>query len=106
MKKTRKIKAIPDEDDYEALDRVARNITLDMLQPMSPRGKMLWEAAKRGRGRPRKAAADRSVPIQITMQPGLLKDIDALADKSGKSRSELIADGARLVLKQKRRKAS
>ncbi len=49
MKKTRKTKTIPDEDDWEALDRFARNIAPEMLTPLSEREKLLWEAFKRNR---------------------------------------------------------
>ena len=37
-----------DENDFEAMDRLAQSITLDKLRPLSPEMKKQWEAAKRG----------------------------------------------------------
>ena len=94
------------DQEFEALDRLAKNLKFEDTRPLSPRGKLLWEMAKRSKGRPRKRLDERSVPVQITLEPKLLRDVDELAGRTGKSRSELIATGLKLVLVRERRKAS
>ena len=43
-----------EEDDFEALDRLARSVTLEKLRPLSPEQRRRWEAANAGvRGRRR-----------------------------------------------------
>jgi hypothetical protein len=85
-----------DENDFEALDRLAHSITPEMMRPMSPADRRRWEAAKRGR--PRKPAGTKSVPTMITVEPKLLRLIEAQAKKTGMSRSQFFADAARLRL--------
>jgi hypothetical protein len=87
-----------DENDFDALDRLARSITPAKLKPLSTSQKQQWKAAKRGR--PRKAPAARSVPTLITIEPKLLQVADAYAKKSGVSRSKLFSDAVRLLLSQ------
>ncbi len=81
------------EVDFEALDKLARSITLDKLRPLTPELRRRWEAAKRGR--PAKVAGTKSVPTLITVEPTLLKRIDAYAKKVGISRSQLFAEAVR-----------
>jgi hypothetical protein len=41
-----------DENDFEALDRLARGITLEKLRPLTAQQRRRWEAARRcGRGK-------------------------------------------------------
>jgi hypothetical protein len=58
---------------------------------------------KRGRGRPVKGQG--AVPVQITLERGLLADADEYAQKKGMSRSELIALCLRKVIAPKKRSA-
>lgn len=89
-----------DENDFEALDRLARSVTLESLRPLSPAMRRRWEAAKRaGRGRPRKPEGAKAVPTLITVDPELLKKIDAYAKKNGISRSQLFAQSVKARLK-------
>ena len=86
-------KATTDENDFEALDRLARTITPEKLRPLTPGQRRRWEAAKRGR--PKKAPGAKAVPTLITVEPKLLRRVDAYARKAGLSRSQLFADAVR-----------
>jgi hypothetical protein len=85
-----------DENDFQALDRLARTLTPQQMRPLSPAMGRRWEAAKRGR--PRKPPATKAVPTMITVEPRLLKRIDAGARKAGLSRSQFLAHAARREL--------
>ncbi len=86
-------KSKTDENDFEALDRLARSITPEKLRPLTPEQRRRWEAAKRGR--PAKAPGTKAVPTLITVEPKLLKQVDAYAKKEGISRSRLFSDAVR-----------
>ena len=102
MKKTKSSK----DREFEELDRLARSVSPATMRPLTAKERVLWEWDKRSKGRPRKPADERSVPVQITLAPRLLHEVDELADRTGKSRSQLIADGLKTVLQRERRKAS
>ena len=87
-----------DENDFDALDRFARNITPEMMRPLSPEMRRRWNEAKRGR--PAKRPGMKSVPTLITVEPALLKKIDAYAKRVGISRSQLFAESVRQRLKK------
>jgi len=82
-----------DENDFNALDRLAKRITLAKLRPLTPEQRAQWKAAKRGR--PRKPPGAKSVPTLITVEPKLLRQADAYAKKAGLSRSQLFAEALR-----------
>jgi hypothetical protein len=86
-----------DENDPKAMDQLARSISPESMRPLSPQMRRRWEAAKRGR--PRKAPGTKAVPTLITIDPKLLKLIDAQAKKRNVSRSQFFADAARRRLK-------
>lgn len=86
-----------DENDFEALDRLARKLTPKAMRPMRPEMRRRWEAARRGR--PRKAPGTHSVPTMITVEPGLLRRIDKEARDLGLSRSQFLANAARRELR-------
>jgi hypothetical protein len=81
-----------DEDDFEALDHLAHSVTPDEMRPLNPEMRRRWQAAKRGR--PRKPLGTKAVPTMITVDPELLKQIDAQARKAGISRSQFLANAA------------
>ena len=85
-----------DENDFEALDRLARGLTPESMRPLSPAMCRRWQAAKRGR--PRKAPGAKAIPTMITVEPRLLKRIDVQARKAGVSRSQFLANAARREL--------
>ena len=81
------------EDDFDALDGLARDITPEKLRPLTPEMRRRWEAAKHGR--PKKAPGTKAVPTLITVEPELLRRVDAYAKKAGLSRSQLFAEAVR-----------
>lgn len=85
-----------DENDFQALDRLARRITPETLRPLTAEQRRRWEAAKRGR--PRKPAGTKAIPTLITVEPKLLKQADAFAKKQGVSRSQLFSDAVRRLV--------
>jgi hypothetical protein len=87
-----------DEDDFAGLERLANSITPEKTRPMSTDMQQRWKAAKRGR--PPKAPGTKAVPTMITLEPGLLKRIDARARRIGVSRSQFLADAARKNLRK------
>jgi hypothetical protein len=82
-----------DENDFEALDRLARGVTLEKLRPLNPEQRRRWEAAKCRR--PRKAPGTKAIPTLITVEPELLRRADAYAKKIGLSRSQLFSEAVR-----------
>jgi hypothetical protein len=86
------------EADFDALEQFAHGITPETMRPLSPALRRRWQAAKRGR--PRKAPGTKAVPTLITVDPRLLKRIDAGARKAGLSRSEFLANAARRQLQR------
>jgi hypothetical protein len=86
-----------DENDFAALDKMAREVTPEKMRPLSPAMQRRWKAAKRGR--PRKAPGTKAVPTMITLEPKLLNEIDSRARSVGMSRSEFLANAARHELR-------
>lgn len=80
-------------------------IPASRVKPLSERDRALWRAAKRGPGRPRKAPGAKSVPIRVTFEPALLKEVDAYAHSNRMTRAELLARGAKLVMTKHRSRA-
>ena len=76
--------------------RLERGIAPSRLKPLSREDRALWKAAKRGR--PRKPASAKSIPVQVTFEPKLLKRIDAYTTAEGITRAELLARGAELAM--------
>ena len=93
------------DTEFEDLDAYAKSISLETLRPLTIENRRKWDSARKG-GRPRKSASERAVAVQVTLAPKLLEEIDAYADRTGKSRSELIAEGLRKVLPRARKRAS
>ncbi len=81
------------ENDFAAMDRLARSITPNKLRPLTAQQRGRWEAAKRGR--PKKPPGTKAVPTLITVEPQLLRRADAYAKKAGLSRSQLFSDALR-----------
>jgi len=81
------------ENDFAALDRLARSVTPENLRPLTAAQRGRWEAAKRGR--PKKPPGTKAVPTLITVEPQLLRRADAYAKRAGLSRSQLFSDALR-----------
>ena len=86
-------KAKTSENDFDALDRLARSITPGKLRALTPQQRGQWEATKRGR--PKKLPGTKAIPTLITVEPQLLRRADSYAKKSGMSRSQLFSDALR-----------
>jgi predicted transcriptional regulator len=65
-------------------------MVIDKTKPLSARERRLWNQAKRGRGRPKIGAGCKK--ISISLEKDLLEKADVLAQKTGRNRSELIAE--------------
>jgi hypothetical protein len=74
------------DQTVEALDRES---LFEESRPLSPKGKALWELAKRRRGRPKLGAG--AVKVLVTFDPALLERVDAYAKGKNLKRSQLIA---------------
>ncbi len=81
------------ENDFDALERLAHSITLENTRPLNARERKQWEETKRGR--PSKPPGSKSVPTMITVEPTLLRQVDAYVKKAGISRSQLFAEAIR-----------
>jgi hypothetical protein len=79
--------------------RLERGVPANRLKPLSRDDLALWRTAKRGR--PRKHASAKSVPVQVTFEPKLLKQIDAYTASKGITRAELLARGAELAMSRR-----
>lgn len=86
-------KPTTDENDFEALDRLAHSITLENTRPLTAEQRRRWEAVQRGR--PKKAPESKAIPTLITVEPKLLKQVDAYAKQEGMSRSRLFSEAVR-----------
>lgn len=78
------------------VDQLAKGTDYKDTRPLSPRGKALWEAAKRGR--PPKPPGSKSIAVQVTFEPKLLQKIDAYAAAKTMTRAQLLAQGAKLAM--------
>jgi len=81
--------------------RIEKGIPQSKLRPLSARDNLLWQAARRGPGRPKVAPDQKSVAVQVTFKPKLLAAIDDAARKRGITRAQLLAEGAKLALMKK-----
>ena len=66
-----------------------RERSFEESRPLSLRGKVLWDLAKRRRGRPRLGTG--AVKVLVTFDPLLLERVDAYAKEENLKRSQLIA---------------
>ena len=83
-------KMTAEERDAEA-KKWESGIPFKDMRPLSKRSKALWELAKRGRGRPKKPAAEKAVKVLVSIEPQLLALAEAFADSNGLDRSRLCA---------------
>lgn len=79
-----------EERDAE-MKKWERGISFAETRPLSKHSQALWQAAKRGRGRPRKPAEERSRRVLISIDPKLLARVEAFASSKGVDRSKLFA---------------
>jgi hypothetical protein len=73
----------------QAVKRLDRESLIEESRPLSPKGKALWELAKRRRGRPKLGTG--AVKVLVTLDPAFLERVDAYAKHKKLKRSQLIA---------------
>lgn len=64
--------------------------------PLTGRQRSAWRKFQKNMGRPKVGSG--SKVISVSVEKGLLRQVDAFAKRSGMSRSELIAQGMRAVM--------
>jgi hypothetical protein len=84
------LKMTSQERDAEA-KKLERGTSFEQTRPLSDRSKVLWDLAKRGRGRPPKPAGEKAARILISMEPGLLAIVEKFVASNGLDRSKLFA---------------
>jgi len=75
-----------------------RGLSLEQLRPLSPKNKLLWEGARRRRGRPRLGTG--AVKVLVTMDPALLEQVDRYVKARRLKRSQLISRALRNEMKR------
>jgi hypothetical protein len=65
---------------------------------LTPSERKFWESVKRG-GRPRVGEGAAIVPVSI--ERGLLRKVDAFANANHLKRSQMVAEGLRIVMQRK-----
>lgn len=88
--------AMTDAERDAEVARFDKGIRFEDTRPLSAKSKLLWEAARHGRGRPQKPA--KVARVLITVEPELLSLADRFARRNGLSRSEMIAKGLHLIM--------
>ena len=88
-KKTKSFLKMTTAERNEAAREFDRESLLEESRPLSAKGKVLWELAKRRRGRPRLGVG--AVKVLVTFDPALLERVDACAKDRKLKRSQLIA---------------
>ena len=83
---TQRDRAVADLDQFDPT----------VAKPMARRGKQLWKIARRGR--PRKPEHQKTRRVVISVDPLLLKRMDAYAKSHGLDRSKLIARGVNEII--------
>jgi hypothetical protein len=87
--------------DTEKDAEVERLITLppSAWKPLTPPQRKLWRAIKRNMGRP--TVGEGAEQISLTVERGLLRKADAFARKHKLKRSQMVAEGLRLVMQRR-----
>jgi hypothetical protein len=82
---------------FEASKKL-QGVRFEKTRELTPAERALWNQAKRGRGRPKKAPGDKAARVLVSIAPGLLAEADEYARRQGISRAELFARGLLKVL--------
>jgi hypothetical protein len=73
-------------------------IRFEETRELTSAEKAMWEQARRGPGRPRKAPGEKAARVLVTIAPDLLAQADAYAQRHDISRAELFARGLVTIL--------
>jgi hypothetical protein len=71
---------------------------LSKTRPLNAAERKLWQKAKRKMGRPQIGEGAKIVPVSI--ERGLLKEVDAFAKRHKLKRSQMVCDGLRMVMRK------
>jgi hypothetical protein len=88
-KKSRSFFELSPTERDKAVKLLDRESPFEESRPLSPKGKALWDLAKRRRGRPKLGTG--AVRVLVTLDPRLLERVDAYAKEENLKRSQLIA---------------
>ena len=100
-----KFLALSDAQKDAEVEKFEREIPLSESRPLTPGERKLWQKAKRRMGRPKVGLGSKMIPVSIEL--GLLKEVDAFAKAHKMKRSQVVAHGlVRLIRTDKRRMAS
>ena len=88
-----------DENDFDALEKLARGITFEKLRPLSPEEQKRWDRAKSS-GAKQGTAGRSAVATVVLLDPKLVARVDAYARRVGISRSQLFDRSLRKALSQ------
>jgi hypothetical protein len=80
------------------VEELAKGFPFGRMRPLSKRGRALWDAAKRGRGRPPKPPGMKAKRVNLTFDPALLEEMNAYSRANHISRAELVARGVKLAM--------
>jgi len=82
---------------FEASKKL-QGVRFEKTRELTSTERALWDQAKRGRGRPKKAPGDKAARVLVSIAPSLLAEADDYARRQGISRAELFARGLLKVL--------
>jgi hypothetical protein len=68
-------------------------------RPLTPSERKFWNSIKRGLGRPKIGKG--AVVVPISLERGLLEEVDAFAKANHLKRSQMVAEGLRIVMRKK-----
>jgi hypothetical protein len=74
-------------------------VPLSQSRPLNASDRKLWKQIKRGLGRPKIGRGAAIVPISI--ERGLLDEVDAFARAHRLKRSQMVVEGLRLVMRRR-----
>jgi hypothetical protein len=90
----------PDENDFDALDKWARTLSLDAGRPLNAQERRR-ERLARSVGRPAKPESAKAKRVMISMSPALIKEAGEYAKITGNTLSGLIAESLARTLRRK-----
>jgi hypothetical protein len=68
-------------------------------RPLTPAERKQWNRIRRGLGRPKIGKG--AVVVPISLERGFLKEVDAFAKANHLKRSQMVAEGLRIVMRRK-----
>jgi hypothetical protein len=90
--------ALPDAEKDAESAIFDKEIPLSKSRPLNSGERKVWRLAKGKMGRPKVGQGAKIVPVSI--ERGLLKEADAFANRHKLKRSQMVADGLRLIMQK------